>query len=202
MRNVRLVLWLAVAIALFGLGALAVTRSADRGGPIADNSRLQPGAPLGGAFSLLDHNGATVTEAILRGKPSAVFFGFTHCPDVCPTTLMEAAGWIEALGPDADMMRFVFVTVDPERDTPQVLSEYLSAFSPKIVGVTGEPENVWAMAKDHAKKPAVDESGRIVARDQMTLSLVCDHRILYGADGAQFLARVKELLEKPLSLAL
>ena len=81
--------------------------------------------------------------------PSAVFFGFTHCPDVCPTTLMETAGWIEALGADAAKMRFVFVTVDPERDTPEVMNDYIAAFSDKIIGVTGDPEKVHAMVKDY-----------------------------------------------------
>ena len=90
-----------------------------------------------------------MTEALFRDKPSAMFFGFTHCPDVCPTTLMEMGGWIEALGADADKLRFVFVTVDPERDTPEVMNDYVTAFSDRIVGVTGEPEEVHAMVKDY-----------------------------------------------------
>jgi protein SCO1/2 len=149
MRMVRLALWLAVAVALVGLGSiiLAMNKGGLRG-PGATGT-VQAGAPLGGAFSLVDHTGAPVTQAVFREKPSAVFFGFTHCPDVCPTTLMEAAGWMGELGADADKMRFVFVTVDPARDTPDVLREYISAFSDKIVGITGEPEKVEAMARDY-----------------------------------------------------
>ena len=143
MRALRLTLWIVVAIALFGLGALTIAAYSSR------DAELAPGAPLGGAFSLVDQDGEPVTEAIFRGKPSAVFFGFTHCPDVCPTTLMQAAGWIEALGPDAGKMRFVFVTVDPERDTPEVMKQYVSAFSDEIIGVTGEPEAVHAMTADY-----------------------------------------------------
>jgi protein SCO1/2 len=148
MRALRLTLWILAALALFGLGALAVVTLRGSGSVQAEGG-MAPGAPLGGAFTLVDQNGEPVTEALFRGKPSAVFFGFTHCPDVCPTTLMEIAGWIEALGADADKMRFVFVTVDPARDTPQVMKEYISAFSEKIVGVTGEPAKVEAMVADY-----------------------------------------------------
>jgi protein SCO1/2 len=152
MRALRLVLWLLVAVALFGLGALTVGLIGPRGGETLQaqsGSTLTPGGPLGGAFTLVDHQGQPVTEAVLRGKPSAVFFGFTHCPDVCPTTLSDMTAWIEALGPDADRMRFVFVTVDPERDTPDAMKNYVSAFSDRIIGISGEPEKVHAMVRDH-----------------------------------------------------
>ena len=151
MRGLRLTLWIAVAVALFVLGALAVGVLSSRPGFMLAGSggAIAPGAPLGGGFRLVDQDAQPVTEAIFRDKPSAVFFGFTHCPDVCPTTLMEAAGWIGALGPDAEKLRFVFVTVDPERDTPAVMKDYLSAFSDRIIGVTGEPEKVHAMVKDY-----------------------------------------------------
>lgn len=151
MRKFRLFLWIAVAVLLFVLGAVAVSGFTARNGSVqaADGSAMVPGAPLGGAFSLVDTKGQTVTEAVFRGKPSAVLFGFTHCPDVCPTTLMEMAEWAGALGPDTDRMRFVFVTVDPERDTPEILNNYVGAFSDRIVGITGEPEKVHAMVKDH-----------------------------------------------------
>jgi protein SCO1/2 len=149
MRTLRLALWIAVALALFGLGALSAGLFGGRGGDPLLAGGLSPGAPLGGPFQLVDSKGQPVTEAVFRGKPSAVFFGFTHCPDVCPTTLMEMAQWIEELGPDADKMRFVFVTVDPERDTPEAMNDYVSAFSDKVIGITGEPEKVRAMAKDY-----------------------------------------------------
>jgi protein SCO1/2 len=155
LRPLRYGLWALVGLALFVVGALLVSLRFEAGAPAG----LQAGAPLGGSFSLVDQRGAPVTEAIFRGKPSAVFFGFTHCPDVCPTTLMETAGWIEALGPDADRMRFVFVTVDPERDTPEVMNEYVSAFSEAIIGVTGEPDAVHAMVKDfkvYSRKAPLD----------------------------------------------
>lgn len=146
MTKVRLILWIAVAVALFALGAIAVSGFSLRG---TSSTAFQPGAPLGGEFSLIDQRGEPVTEAIFREKPSVTLFGFTHCPDVCPTGLMEMAKWAEELGPDADKLSFVFVTVDPERDKPNVLGDYIAAFSPRIVGITGEPDAVNAMTKDY-----------------------------------------------------
>jgi protein SCO1 len=146
MSTVRLILWIAVAIALFGLGAIAVSGYSLRAG---SETAFRPGKPLGGEFSLIDQRGEPVTEAIFRGKPSVTLFGFTHCPDVCPTGLMEMAKWAEELGPDAEKLSFVFVTVDPERDKPQALSDYIEAFSPRIVGITGDPDAVNAMTKDY-----------------------------------------------------
>ena len=150
MRALRIALWMVVALALFGLGALTIgglslrEAEATRGG-----SGLAPGAPLGGAFSLIDHNGQPVSEAIFREKPSVTLFGFTHCPDVCPTGLMQMASWAEALGPDADRLHFIFVTVDPERDDAAAMGDYVAAFSNRIVGVTGEPERLQAMLADY-----------------------------------------------------
>ena len=115
---------------------------------------------VGGDFSLVDTNGSRVTEASYLGKPRAMFFGFTHCPDVCPTTLYEASGWIKALGPDAEKMNFLFVSVDPERDTPEVLSDYISAFEGGIVGLTGSREEVDAVIRAYrvyARKVDLDD---------------------------------------------
>jgi protein SCO1 len=95
-------------------------------------------AAVGGPFTLLDQNGKTVTEKALQGRPSLVFFGFTHCPDVCPTTLYQMTQVYTELGGDADKVGSFFVTVDPERDTPEQLKTYLSSFDPHIVGLTGD----------------------------------------------------------------
>lgn len=98
--------------------------------------------PLGEDFSLTDSNGKTVTQVELREKPSAIFFGYTMCPDICPTTLMSMTNWIKELGPDADNINIWFITVDPERDTPEVLHDYLSNFTDKVVGISGDPAKV------------------------------------------------------------
>lgn len=103
--------------------------------------------PIGGPFRLTSHEGKPFTDAELRGKPFAVFFGFTHCPEVCPTTLYDLTQDLEALGPDADKLRVAFITVDPARDNPELMKTYLSSFDPRIVGLTGTEEDIAAVAK-------------------------------------------------------
>ena len=105
--------------------------------------------PYGTAFSLVDQNAAMVTEAALRNRPTALFFGFTHCPDVCPTTLYELSGYQKALKGEGKDLGIVFVTVDPERDTPEILKTYVGALSPDITAVTGKPDEVAAMLKGY-----------------------------------------------------
>jgi protein SCO1/2 len=102
---------------------------------------------VGGPFTLTDQTGRAVSDKDLKGHPFLVFFGFTHCPDVCPTTLFEVSEVLRKLGPDAGGARGLFVTVDPERDTPAVLKDYLASFDPHLVGLTGTREQVDAMVK-------------------------------------------------------
>ena len=104
---------------------------------------------LGGPFELVRADGSPISDKDLAGTPHAMFFGFTHCPEVCPTTLYEAAGWLKQLGPDADRFKFYFVTVDPERDTPQVIKDYIDSFDPRIVGITGDREKVDKLLADY-----------------------------------------------------
>lgn len=105
------------------------------------------GQPFGAPFTLVDQNGAEITEAAFRGQPSVVFFGFTHCPEVCPTTLVEMDGWLKKLGDEGKHIRAYFVSVDPERDTPEVMKTYVGNVSDRIVGITGAPDKVAAMTK-------------------------------------------------------
>ncbi|MCO0638367.1 SCO family protein, partial [Lutimaribacter sp. EGI FJ00014] len=104
-------------------------------------------ADVGGPFTLTDETGKTVTEADLLGKPSAIFFGFTFCPDVCPTTLYEMSGLIDKLGQDADRVNWVFVSVDWQRDGPEELREYLNAFDERIRGFSGTEEQIETVTK-------------------------------------------------------
>jgi protein SCO1/2 len=104
---------------------------------------------IGGPFSLVDQNGQTVTDKDLRGRPFLVFFGFTHCPDVCPTALFEISEVLGKLGPDAQKVSALFVTIDPERDTPAQMKEYLSSFNPRLVGLTGDPAAIAAVAREY-----------------------------------------------------
>jgi protein SCO1/2 len=97
---------------------------------------------VGGPFTLVSHEGRTVTEGDFRGAPHLVFFGFTHCPDVCPTKLFEISEVLRAAGERGRSIRALFITVDPERDTPEVMKSYLGSFDERIVGLTGEPKAV------------------------------------------------------------
>ncbi len=106
------------------------------------------GASFGKDFTLTDHNGQRRTMADFKGKVVTVFFGFTHCPDVCPTTLGEMAQVMKELGKDADRLQVLFVTVDPERDTAEVLKRYVPAFHPAFLGMTGSAEDIARSAKE------------------------------------------------------
>jgi protein SCO1 len=119
-------------------------------------------AAIGGPFKLIDQNGQTLTDQDLKGHPFLVFFGFTHCPDVCPTTLFEVSEILRALGPDADRTRALFITVDPERDTAPIMKDYLSSFDPHLLGATGDPAAIAAVAKAYRvyyKKVPLEEGG-------------------------------------------
>ena len=104
-------------------------------------------AAVGGPFHLEDQNGKPVSDEDMKGRPFLVFFGFAHCPDVCPTTLFEMSEVIRQLGKDADRIGALFITVDPERDTPAALKDYLSSFDPHLRGLTGDPAAVNAAIK-------------------------------------------------------
>lgn len=93
-------------------------------------------------FELVDHWGQAVQPRDWLGRPTLAFLGFTFCPDVCPLTLSDLSDWLEELGPDADRLNVVLISVDPERDTPEVLAEYLANFDPRITGLTGDPAEV------------------------------------------------------------
>jgi protein SCO1/2 len=117
---------------------------------------------IGGAFKLVDQDGKTVSDADMKGKPFLVFFGFTHCPDVCPTTLFEVSEVFRTLGKDADRVNALFVTVDPERDTSEQLKVYLSSFDPHLRALTGDAAAIAAMEKAYrvySKKVPLEGGG-------------------------------------------
>jgi len=117
---------------------------------------------VGGPFKLVDQNSQPITEQDLIGHPYLVFFGFTHCPDVCPTTLFEVSEILRKLGPDAKNVRALFITVDPERDTPAVLKDYMSSFDPRVIGATGDSAAIMSVEKTfrvYAKKIPLDGGG-------------------------------------------
>ena len=103
---------------------------------------------IGGPFTLVDQDGRTVTSDSLKGKPTLIYFGFTYCPDVCPTSLLLMETALEKLGPDAaKKVNLVFITIDPERDTPALLKGYVTNFGPTFIGLTGTPDQVAAAAR-------------------------------------------------------
>ncbi len=141
MGNRRVILLLSA----FVIGAVAIVAAALAllpRGPVATSQ-----VAIGGAFQLVDQDGQSVTQESFAGLPTLVFFGFTHCPDICPTTLFELSQLFEELGPDARKTQALFITVDPERDTPEALKSYLGSFHPSIQGLTGTPEQVAAVIK-------------------------------------------------------
>ncbi len=129
----RMILWVLVAVAAIGATALYLFRPPQR-----------PLAVTGQAFTLDSTKGGTFTEQDLKGTPSLVFFGYTFCPDVCPTTMAESVAWRQELGLTADQLRTIFVTVDPARDTLPVLSEYLAGYDPDVIGLVGTAEQTEA----------------------------------------------------------
>jgi protein SCO1/2 len=104
-------------------------------------------ALVGGAFSLTDQTGKRVTDKDFRGRYTLVFFGFTNCPDVCPSALQVMAAALDKLGPEGQKITPLFITVDPERDTPAQLAGYLKSFHPRLVGLTGTPAEIEAVTK-------------------------------------------------------
>jgi protein SCO1/2 len=131
------VIGLLVALLLLGTGAF-LWLSGEAGGPV-----------VGGPFALVDGNGHTVTDGDFRGKYLLVYFGYTYCPDVCPTTLNAVADALDRLGRKADRLQPLFITVDPRRDTPAVIKQYTASFTPRLLGLTGTATQIAAVAKEY-----------------------------------------------------
>lgn len=190
-RTRTLLLALGVALLAFGAGIALRSAMTDRGASLV-------GTELGGPFTLLDHDGREITEAAFQGRPSLLFFGFTSCPEICPTTVYDMETWFFELGLTEEDIGAYFVTIDPERDTPELLRDYLEPQSEHVVGITGQPEAVWDMARswrvywqkrplgegeytmDHfASVFVLDEGGRVV------------DLISYGEDPATAMAKIE-----------
>ena len=132
----------AAALVIAAIGVYTLSRPAGIGSVVSSGNAL-----IGGPFTMTDQSGTPVTEKSLLGKPSIVFFGFTYCPEVCPTTLYDMSVMLKELGADADRVNAVFVSLDPERDTPAVMRDYLQGFDPHIRGFTGTPAETRTIAK-------------------------------------------------------
>jgi protein SCO1/2 len=131
---------LALAIGVIALGTAAYLTRLPRGGSTVS---------IGGPFTLTAGDGRTVTDRDFRGAPHLVFFGFTHCPDVCPTKLFQLSEAFRAMGEKGEKVRALFITVDPERDTPEVMKSYVSSFDSRIVGLTGDRPAIDKVVRDY-----------------------------------------------------
>jgi protein SCO1/2 len=156
---------------------------------------------IGGPFTLVDDTGAMVTEKTLAGKPYIMYFGYTFCPDFCPTTLLDLSRWIEKLGPDADRFNYVLVTVDPERDTVQSLHTYLSSFDKRIRGYTRTPAEIAQIAKEYRvyyKKIPTEDGGYAMDHSAITYLMGSDGKfvtmIAYQEDDASALAKLRSIV--------
>lgn len=189
MRTFRIVLWTLVVVAAVAATIVFFTR------PNIVNG------PGGGQFALVDQRGNPVDQSIFLGKPSLLFFGYTHCPDVCPTTMGEMQGWFSALGDEAKTLQGVFVTVDPERDTPQILGDYVSFVSDRIVGLTGSQAEIDKVVRDWgavAEKVPQDD-GSYLMNHTASVFLVNSKgeftgTIAYGEDTNTALDKIKRLV--------
>jgi protein SCO1/2 len=161
------------------------------------------GAEFGKDFELSDFNGQQRRLADFRGKVVAVFFGYTHCPDVCPTTLSELASALKKLGPDAGKVQVLFITADPERDTPEVLKQYVTAFDPTFLGLRGTPEQTAQVAKTFKviiqKNPGADPNNYTVDHSSGTYVYDTSGRlrlyVSYGQSADLFAHDVAQLLK-------
>ncbi len=142
--RLRLLLGIGLGALILGGAATTTLLVAER-----DSGSILATASLGGAFTLIGGDGKAVTDRSYPGKFLLVYFGYTFCPDACPTALGNIAGALAKLGPAADRLQVLFITVDPRRDTPKVMGEYVKAFDPRIVGLSGSPEQISAVAKEY-----------------------------------------------------
>ena len=198
LKRIRIVLWVACAIplaALVTVGVLQLTRQSDGG------ARVLQASGIGGPFRLASSAGGELSNDDLKGKPFIVFFGYTHCPDICPTTVSDVTTWLDALGSEGKQIKALFVSIDPERDSPASLKDYLSSFPDQIVGLTGTPDQIAEVAKEYrvyyAKHPLKDGD---YSMDHSAVIYLMDRdgklagTLTYDAKAEDAIAKLKRLL--------
>lgn len=195
----RYVAWAAVVALAAVSGVLVYQQTV--GNPNSGDL-IEPLSAIGGPFEMVNGDGETVTEKTFAGKPTLMFFGFTFCPDVCPTTLAELQGWMEELGEDADKLNYAFVTVDPERDTPEVMRDYVWAFDKRITPLTGSREQVDGIVKAYrvyAKKVPLDDGDYTMDHSAAVYLMDADNRfvgtIAYGEAEENALKKLRRLID-------
>ncbi|ADZ71725.1 SCO family protein [Polymorphum gilvum] len=199
LKAIRYGAWAAVVALAVAAGVVSYQQiTGGKGG----QALIEPVSAIGGPFTLVAGDGRTVTDAEFKGKPTLYYFGFTFCPDVCPTTLSDMQGWITALGADADKLNYAFVTVDPERDTPEVIRDYVAAFDPRIVPLSGTEAQIADMIRTYrvyAKKVPLDDGGYTMDHSAAVFLMNKDNRfvgtIAYGEAEETALAKLRRLIE-------
>jgi cytochrome oxidase Cu insertion factor (SCO1/SenC/PrrC family) len=179
--RLRLALFILAGFALGGLAALTIFPAARAKLLPVVNVRSVGQAMVGGPFTLTDHTGKRVTDRDFRGRTLLVFFGFTFCPDVCPSALQVVAAAIDKLGPKARSVTPVLITIDPERDTPAQLAAYVKSFHPRLIGLTGTPAEIQSVIK------AYRVYAKRVPDPKSTAGYTLDHSTfiyVMGPDGA------------------
>lgn len=199
LRTFRMIVWLFVAL-VAGMGLFALF------GPDRQPAADQPTGyadTVGGAFSLTAADGSTVTDQTLKGKPFAIFFGFTRCPDVCPTTLASLAKLRKQMGEDGDKFRIVFVSVDPGYDSPEDIRRYVDLFGTPIIGLTGSDEEIARVTKAyHAFYKKVPTEGDDYTIDHTASVYLMDAEgklrstIDYHEDQKTSLAKLERLVDQ------
>lgn len=201
-------------IRAFVLVACAVTIVALAAQTLYSNFFSRPSVPLTAvatsipderiAYSLVDDNGKAWTPGLLKGHPSLVYFGYTHCPDVCPTTLYEMATWFKTLGPQAEGLKAYFFSVDPERDTAPMMHTYISNFTDRITGVTGDPAEMQKAVKAwrvYAQKVPAPDGGEDYTMDHTASVIMVDadgklkSTISYGENAETAVKKIQNLLK-------
>jgi protein SCO1 len=195
-KKKRTVIWAINGVALLAIVAFFIFQPANE----KNASILQAGSKIGAPFELIDHFGQPITEAAMTGQPTIVFFGFTHCPDVCPTTLLETATWLAELGEDGKTIQPFFITVDPERDTPEIMKAYVENFSDRVTGITGDPDKIAKLAQAwHVYNKKVPLDGGGYTMDHTASVFLVDSEgnfrgtIAFGEDSDAALAKLKRL---------
>lgn len=152
-------------------------------------------------FSLVNDRGEAVDKSLFRGSPSLIYFGYTNCPEVCPTTLYEVAGYLKALGKDGAPLKTYFFSIDPERDTPSIMHAYVTAFTDRITGITGTPEEMKKVTDGwmiHAAKEAGGGADYHMSHTTSLLMVGADGRlkglIPYGAPEDEAVRRIRSSL--------
>jgi cytochrome oxidase Cu insertion factor (SCO1/SenC/PrrC family) len=194
----KLIVAAILIIAAFAIAALALTQWPTKG-PMGSGTAL-----IGGPFTMVNQKGETVTEKNFEGKYTIYFFGFTFCPDVCPTELQVLTAALKELGPDAAKITPVFVSVDPERDSPKIIGEYVANFDPRFVGLTGTPEQLAVMARAfhiYYKKVANENDAQNYGMDHPSILYLMEpdgkfaKHFPYTTDAKKLALELKSVLE-------